>query len=121
MIRDNQNYSERDLKLLHKTREICILKNKMKRYGMKLAAEAMRVAKQKGIESEIVDLNNLDLNVFVDSSETIPIYQDGEAINADILLKLAQPRFPALYRRYIQMQKRYEITMDELEKIVHQN
>ena len=102
----------------NKTRELTSLRNKLRRYWKKLLEEAVKVAQTEGRQSEIVDLEHISSRVFLDSSTTIPLYKDGEDIDVDILLKLAQPGNPALYRKYIQGKNRYEKEINDLGKML---
>ncbi len=106
-------------KIKRKTHELYNLKHRLKRYWKKLLAESFRVAKERGIKSEIIDLENLSSDIFLESS-VISIYKNGKAVDADNFLKLSYQKYPSLYRRYRQGKGKYERGLNELEKMMNQ-
>lgn len=113
-----EKYTGKELIIHRKTMELHSLRNRIKRYWKKLATESIKIAKEKGIESEIIDLGNLNETIFLPvGSKTIPIYKDGEAIDEDILLKLAKPKFPVLYRKYYEGKEKFGKGYDELKEL----
>jgi len=116
---EQEKHTGNDLTIYRKTRELCNLRNRVQRYWKRLATESIKIAKEKGIESEIIDLDNLNETVFLPfGSKTIPLYQNGDVINEDILLKLAKPKFPALYRKCHEGKEKYGKGLDELNKLI---
>ena len=99
-----------------KTRELSSLGNRVRRYWKKLLTEAIRIAKVRRVRSVIVDLENINSEIFISPNE-IPLYRDGEAIDADLFLRLAQPKYPSLYRKYVQGKEKYERGLSELERM----
>ena len=103
-----------------KTKELYSLKHRLEKYWKKLLQESFRVARERGIKSEILDLENIGPEIFIDNSRTIPIYKNGKAVDADAFLKLASQTYPSLYRRYKQEKEQYERGLNELEKMLNQ-
>jgi len=115
----DEEYSELELIIFRKTAELNTLRNRLRRYWNKLAVEAITVAKAQGIVSEVVHMNDLPDEVLVpEASSTIPLYVEGEGVNADILLKLASSRFPSLFRKYIHGKNRYEKGLEDLQHLI---
>ena len=85
----------------NKLAEYRALNNRLYRYWKKLATESLAEADEKGIRRREIDLDNLQKWEFV-SSNIIPIFKDGEVVDFGALLRLAEPRFQSLYRKYTQ-------------------
>lgn len=117
-IIDNPAYTPRKKQINCLSMELETLWRKLLRYQKRLFKDAFIVAKAKGIESEFVDLDNIDSSIFEpEGSETIPIYRKGNNANAEILLKLAKERSPTLYRRFIVGRKIYKEKYSQLEEL----
>ena len=115
----DEDYSELELAIFRKTAELNTLRNRLRRYWHRLAFEAITIAKAEGIISEVVHMNDLPDHVLApEASSRIPLYVEGEGVNADILLKLASSKFPSLFRKYIHGKDRYEKGLEDLQNLV---
>ena len=109
----------KDSPILRRVSEFNTLGNRLKRYWGRLLLEAMKIAKERGIQSEFVDLNNPDESVLIpEGSNIIPIYREEGGCDDSILLKLAKPKFSSLYRRFMQGNKRHGEIESELRGIL---
>jgi len=119
--KDISIYSGPELIIVKKIKEIEKLRNRAHRYWIRLLIESMTIAKEKGIAAELIDLNCPHVSVmYEEGSEIIPIYENGEEVNTDILLKLAKEKYPSLHRKFYRTKDRFEKAWDELELLVKQ-
>ena len=105
--------------LQKKLSELHILGDRIRRYQKRLLAEAISRAKERGLVSQIMDLDNLPTDVVCGlSSEVIPLYKEGQYVNTEILLKLSKEKMPSLYRRYQESQRKYLEDLEDLRRIM---
>ena len=95
-----------------KISEFNTLTNRMRRYWKKLTKESITIAKQRGLETYVVEYN--DIHLVTD----ITIKKRGDEIVDDSqLLELAKEKYPSLYHKYKDGMQRHRELRLELELI----
>jgi len=110
------NYSEFGYadKLKYKAREVNTLRNRVQRYKKKLLKEAFTIAKEKGIEIYLNNIENITSSVIILKKD-----QEGN-INTDPIIELSRKNLPSLYRRYHESKTRFDQEYTKLEDMVAQ-
>lgn len=113
------NEENQTQEIFRKTRELCILRNRILRYWKRLTAISFKVAKEKGIEFIVTKNYEDQINNLLENPNTIQIYEQGELCNADELIELSRNIAPSLYGKYKRESRKYYSGISELKDMIN--
>jgi len=92
--------------------EYAELTKNLRGYWTELVTEAMRIAKKRGLETYVTDVNS-----GVDFSGDITVKRDGQEVDVSELIVLAKDRCPETYRDYQDALKKHTQLESDLKGI----
>lgn len=111
MEKENYSFDELETEAYRNLNEIRTLRNRLKRYWVKLTKESLKVAKREGLELRLVQ------GPVIHNASEIAVFDNPNGLNDTNLLKLARTSYPSLYRRYQEGLERYTELRQKLEEL----
>lgn len=101
--------------LTRKESELINLRNRYHRYWRKLLKVSIKIAKERGIETIVIEDYDDQINIALRNPDVIQVYQENDIVNADELIELSKDVMPSLYRRYHGSKRKYYSELKKLE------
>lgn len=87
--------------------------NKQERYKKRLLSEAFQIAKDESLKIQIGEGH------LIDCDTDIYLFANENGVRVEKLLALASKKFPSLYRKYQESDRKFDYSFSEFEKMLN--